>query len=133
MAAPRKSAARKTPEPEAVAGTPGGIFARLADEAATRSKPEKPDYILGKDEGFDPPLVITRPKIKRQEAIYRAERSNDAFAGLRAFVGDDYDRIVGVLDKIDRGDAILGQLVLDLMKHFYGKGVNEVPGGSAAS
>jgi hypothetical protein len=48
-------------------------------------------------------------------------------------VGDDYDRIVDVLDRVDNGDAIIGQLVLDLMKHFYGKGVADVPGGSVAS
>ncbi|MDG3012456.1 hypothetical protein G4X40_20155 [Rhodococcus sp. D2-41] len=110
-------------------------FEQLRERAAATGKPSVTDnYVLGVDDGFDPPIVIAKPDLDKQETLFYLNRGGDAFGLLREFVGnDDYDRIKAAIKDDPHADALLVEIVKDITDHFAGKGASDVPGGSKAS
>lgn len=123
MVAPKKTEAD---EPKVL----GGRF----DEYRSRStagRKKRGDFILGTEEGFDPPVVVKTPDLRGRRALFYAQRNNDPFAMVEAAFGvAQYNRIINALNEDDDADELLAELGKDVIKHFFGEGAGEVPGGS---
>lgn len=147
-AAPRKTAARNTAAPTAVVvdaelaedvaetvatetappaaaprrrtgPKPGSRLAQLEAEAMADYVPAEP-YVLGVDDGFDPPLVITEPvEYARLMGMVDIATSNDPLGfddAIRALAGDGADRLLNYLS--GRHFAITSRLLADIQSHF---------------
>lgn len=122
----------KKPEPF------GAQFNRLrmrAADTSTKKPPKVDDFVLGPDEGFDPPVVATFPlSMKDQEAYYYASREGNPFAQMRIVLGDaQYERVRDMFDQVPDGQDLMVGLSAMLLDHMQGKGADDVPGGSSRS
>ncbi|RJO74173.1 hypothetical protein D5S18_18645 [Nocardia panacis] len=129
---PRKRATSAQAEPEF-----GTKFERLRRRAAefNDGRPKIADYILGAEEGFDPPVRVRFPlKIQQREDYYAALHRNDVMGMMIALMGhDEYQRVKRTLDAFDDGGDLFDGLALDLVDHVNGRGAQDIPGGSPAS
>lgn len=109
----------------------GGRFAEYRERSNVGARRKRGDFTLGAEEGFDPPIVIKAPDLIHRRALFYAQRNNDPFAMVEAAFGvTNYNRIVNALNDEDEADGILAELGKDVVKHFFGEGAADVPGGS---
>ncbi|WP_426727087.1 hypothetical protein ACEN2A_08415 [Corynebacterium auriscanis] len=86
-------------------------------------------FVLGADEGFDPPIEVEKFTFSRRTALaramQRAEQENSADAmveSLQILFGRDVVRVFAALDKEgDDAELIAGGLVISVLEHFYGE------------
>lgn len=91
-------------------------------------------YLLGPEQGFDPPIALVPPKgLVESEQFDRAMRSNDVFGALRQLLGSEYMRVLQAFDTQDDAPDLLIGLLLAATDHFKGQGATAVPGGTRAS
>lgn len=91
-------------------------------------------YLLGPEQGFDPPIAMVPPKgLVASEQFDRAMRANDVFGALRQLLGSEYMRVLEAFDTQDDAPDLLLGLLLAATDHFKGQGATEVPGGTRAS
>lgn len=108
----------------------GGRFAEYRGRS-TAGRKKRGDFVLGAEEGFDPPIVIKTPDLIHRRALFYAQRNNDPFAMVEAAFGvAQYNRIINALNDDDAADELLAELGKDVVQHFFGEGAGEVPGGS---
>lgn len=91
-------------------------------------------FVLGPDQGFDPPISVGFPKtLEKQYVLERCLRAQDHFGALEVLTGDQMLRIVRTFSAQEDGHLLLVGLVYMVMDHFLGRGGSEVPGGSSPS
>lgn len=96
-------------------------------------------YVLGPEQGFDPPIRATYPRsLQALDEIDRASRRGDTIAILRIlFSEDDYFLVISRFDAyaaehdLDSVQLLYG-LGVAMIEHFMGGGASEV-GGTRAS
>lgn len=106
----------------------------LRRRAQSRKAKRVNEYeLFGVEDGFDPPLVITRPTVEQMDEASIAQSRGMVFESVRRAWGEkNYERIVEEFgDDLDM--EMIQELVEDVNEAFWGKGVNDVPGGSTAS
>jgi len=84
-------------------------------------------YVLGEEEGFDPPIELPRPALRARMIAEDALRKGDALTVSQIVFGPHADRILARLEQYERetGDnanAVLMGLFYDYFSHFYGEG-----------
>lgn len=101
------------------AGNKGVGYATITDEP----------FVLGIDEGFDPPIEVEKFTFSKRTALaramQRAEQDNSVDAmveSLQILFGRDVIRVFAALDKEgDDAELIAGGLVISVLEHFYGE------------
>lgn len=90
---------------------------------------------LGKEEGFDPPLVARFPSnLADKVALDVAARGGHVVLALQILLGDlGLMRAVAALSSEADSEALLIGLHFRIMEHFLGPGATDVPGGTPAS
>lgn len=145
-AAARKAPARKAPAkrtpPRPATKTEDNIAAFDALRARARGSSLQVltpagggPFILGPEEGFDPPLVVEWPQdLPRKIALEVAARNSNVVPFLQILL-DEYQfaKVVAVLSQADDGDRLIIGVYLRIMEHFFGPGAGDVPGGTPAS
>lgn len=111
------------------------VFDRLrkrADAAGSVVTNEDAEpYVI---DAFDPPVVVEWPaKLIALDDLDMAYRNDDYTGMLRILLGEDYRRVLEKFDEYPDALLLLSGLALEIIEHFVGSGVNDVPGGSAAS
>lgn len=106
---------------------------RAAGMNITASVPEP--VVLGKEHGFDPPVVARWPEtLAQQVMLTSAVDSGRPGPVLQIFLGtDQLLRVAQMFDQFPDGDALLVGLASHLWERFIGPGSGDVPGGSRAS
>lgn len=101
--------------------------------SATRSEPEP--VVLGKEHGFDPPIVARLPQtLTAQTMLDIASDSGNSRAVLRILIGNEQMlRVAQMFEAFDDRDALLSGLVIHIWERFLGPGAGEVSGGTPAS
>src|SRR5690606_19816725 len=91
--------------------------------------------VLGKEHGFDPPVVARWPEtLAHQVMLSSAVDSGRPGPVLQIFLGtDQLLRVAQMFDQFPDGDALLVGLASHLWERFVGPGTSDVPGGSPAS
>ncbi len=140
---PRKSTARKAPAKKVAPKTVEARvfqFEEFRDRASTvpraTRKPaaEIKPYVLGRDQGFDPPITVQFPKdLTGRVRVDQLSRQNDIFGLLQVLMGGQFMRVVQTFDQFDDGEELLIGLAYRILDHFYGQGAGDVPGGTPAS
>jgi len=95
---------------------------------------EIPPYVLGPDQGFDPPVSLEFPdRFEQQVQFEMALRAQDYFAALQVLAGRDFGRIIHAFGQVEDSYRLLAGLTLKIVDHFTGRGAADVPGGSSPS
>lgn len=140
MSTPRKTTPRKT----AAAAVPAeetqfekfGRFRARASNLTVAASPvdEIEPFVLGEDDGFDPPIAVQFPKdLEHQYLLDRALRAQDHFGVLEILMGGELRRVLRVFSAHEDGAQLLVGLVYTIMDHYLGRGGTDVPGGSQPS
>lgn len=139
---PRKAPARKAPA-KRTPPKPRTREDKVADfeefrrrangMAAVRRLPDPVE--IGKDQGFDPPLVARWPeKLADQILLDSAASKGQTDLILLHLLGrEQATRVAAMFAPYPDSDALVIGLVMYLWERFLGPGVNDVPGGTAAS
>ena len=85
-------------------------------------------FVLGAEEGFDPPIEVEKftfsKRIALARAMQRADREDSVDAMVEAMqilFGRDVLRVFAALDKEgDDAELIAGGLLVSVLEHFYG-------------
>lgn len=82
-------------------------------------------FILGADEGFDPPVEIEKPSFTLRFNLNEAMNNGDVSKVLRLVFLDDINRVFRVIDAHERetgesGDEIITGILVAYFEHFYG-------------
>lgn len=90
---------------------------------------------LGKEAGFNPPLVARFPSsLADKVALDMAARGGHVVLALQILLGDlGLMRAVAALSGEKDSEALLIGLHFRIMEHFLGAGAVDVPGGTPAS
>lgn len=88
---------------------------------------DKP-FVLGKADGFTPPISVSKPSFVIRLAIADAMKNRDVVQALRLMFGNVTNRVLLTIDKYEdqfpdiNGEDIMLGMVIDYLEHFYGKG-----------
>ncbi len=135
-AAPRRAAKPKTPQDKVASfdalrqrARASGLPTSLAP--AHTSEP----LTLGKEDGFDPPLVARFPsRLTDKVSLDMAYRGGHVPLALQILLGDaGLLRAVAALGSEPDGEALLIALHARILEHFLGPGAADVSGGTPAS
>lgn len=127
MATTKSTAAKKASVAKKIAS-----FEEFRERAlkATRS-PNAPSivtdepFVLGPEDGFDPPVVIEKPNFTLRFNLSEAMNNGDVSKVLRLVLMNDINRVFHVIDEYERetgvsGDEIITGIVISYFEHFYG-------------
>ena len=133
---PRKTAAKKAAPRSADQKAEANVamLEEYRDRAAKKNYAQRDrttaPYLV---RGFEPPIEIPRPDLKKQLIIDKLLRQNRINEAIELFTGQHYNRIVDAFAVFPDGDALLFGMFDEMVEHFNGRGANDVPGGSPAS
>lgn len=138
---PRKAPAKKA-APRKAEATEAKVFnfEQFRDRAATvprgtrRAAQKMEPYVLGPDQGFDPPITVQFPTtLTGRVQVDQLSRRDDIYGLLQVLMGGQFMRVVATFDQFDDGEELLLGLAYKILDHFYGQGAGDVPGGTPAS
>lgn len=123
---------RKTTSKAAAKPVTPTKFEQFRDRAMTVGVPAQKmvtdePYVLGEDEGFNPPIELPRPALRARMISEDALRKGDTLTVSQIVFGPYADRILSRLEdyESETGESasiVLVGLFYDYFEHFYGEG-----------
>lgn len=92
-------------------------------------------FVLGPEDGFDPPLIIEWPaSLPQRVALEVTSRHGQVVGFMQNLLPDrDFIRVIAMFAPFPDADRLLVGLYLQILEHFFGPGAGDVPGGTPAS
>ena len=142
--AAKKTTAKDVPTQAEVAEQAAKNFAHLRsralqvtgqNSAVQMKKLNQDEYVLGPEDGFDPPIRVPRPDLATIDIIDEASRTGDLFGTLRALMGkDNWRHFLAEISPAPNPEELVLGLSVDILEHFFGKdALSSILGGSTAS
>lgn len=120
---------RKAPAKKAATNTRFDKFRQRAIDAGMGADPivTNDPFVLGEDEGFNPPIELQRPNFSTRVAIQDALSKQDFVRAMVLLFGNDVNRVIDVLDTYEQetGESsmvVFTGIVIAYTVHFFGEG-----------